>query len=236
MDRAILRVSAPIEVAAAAIARGVGDVWDDYVYLVDVKADNERLSYDNARLREQRSLARAGRRPRTGSSSACSSSRTRCRASHQRPGRRQGLHRVLPRHAHRARQGRARGPAAHARRLARRGRRRGAARRRRHASTCSSPSTPRSASTSRTSGRTRAASCAARATRRATVQGRDGRLARRGRDRRSPCDQRQGPVVSARASRWRASRRSSSASSAATRTSTPPRPSTFRGSTTCSSS
>jgi rod shape-determining protein MreC len=35
------------------IARGVGDVWDDYVYLVDVKQDNARLSYDNARLREQ---------------------------------------------------------------------------------------------------------------------------------------------------------------------------------------
>jgi rod shape-determining protein MreC len=53
MDRAILRVSAPIEVAAATIARGVGDEWDDYVYLVDVKADNARLSYDNARLRER---------------------------------------------------------------------------------------------------------------------------------------------------------------------------------------
>ncbi len=53
MDRAILRISAPIEVAAATIARGVGDEWDDYVYLVDVKADNARLSYDNARLRER---------------------------------------------------------------------------------------------------------------------------------------------------------------------------------------
>jgi rod shape-determining protein MreC len=53
MDRAILRVTAPIEVAAATIARGVGDVWDDYVYLVDLKQDSERLAYDNARLREQ---------------------------------------------------------------------------------------------------------------------------------------------------------------------------------------
>jgi rod shape-determining protein MreC len=53
MNGYILRVSAPIEVAAAMIARGVGDVWDDYVYLVDVKQDNARLSYDNARLREQ---------------------------------------------------------------------------------------------------------------------------------------------------------------------------------------
>ncbi len=53
MDRAILHVSAPVEMAAAMLARGVGDVWDDYVYLVDVKRDNERLGYDNARLREQ---------------------------------------------------------------------------------------------------------------------------------------------------------------------------------------
>ena len=53
MDRTILRVSAPIELAAATVARGVGDVWDDYVYLVDVRQDNERLAYDNARLREQ---------------------------------------------------------------------------------------------------------------------------------------------------------------------------------------
>ncbi|MGH7294928.1 MAG: rod shape-determining protein MreC [Polyangiaceae bacterium] len=53
MDRVILRVSSPVEVAAAAVARGAGGVLDDYVYLVDVKQDNERLSYDNARLREQ---------------------------------------------------------------------------------------------------------------------------------------------------------------------------------------
>lgn len=52
MDRAILRVSAPIEFAASSLARGVSNVWGDYVYLVDVKADNDRLAYDNARLRE----------------------------------------------------------------------------------------------------------------------------------------------------------------------------------------
>lgn len=51
-DRAILRVSAPIEYAAATLARGVSDVFSDYVYLVDVKKDNERLQYENARLRE----------------------------------------------------------------------------------------------------------------------------------------------------------------------------------------
>src|SRR5579883_3155373 len=53
VDRAILRVTSPVEVAAATVARGIGGIWDDYVYLVDVKQDDERLAYDNARLREQ---------------------------------------------------------------------------------------------------------------------------------------------------------------------------------------
>jgi rod shape-determining protein MreC len=53
MDRAILRVSSPVEIAAATVARGIGGVWDDYIYLVEVKRDSERLAYDNARLREQ---------------------------------------------------------------------------------------------------------------------------------------------------------------------------------------
>lgn len=52
VDRAILRVSAPIEYAAATLARGISDVFADYIYLVDVKSDNERLQYENARLKE----------------------------------------------------------------------------------------------------------------------------------------------------------------------------------------
>ncbi len=53
LDRVILRISAPIEFAASSLARGVSNVWESYVYLVDVKADNDRLAYENARLREQ---------------------------------------------------------------------------------------------------------------------------------------------------------------------------------------
>jgi rod shape-determining protein MreC len=52
LDRAIMRVSAPIEYGASSLARGISNYWGDYVYLTDVKADNERLKYDNARLRE----------------------------------------------------------------------------------------------------------------------------------------------------------------------------------------
>jgi rod shape-determining protein MreC len=53
LERQVLRVTAPIEVAAATLARGASEIWDNYIYLVDVKRDNERLAYDNARLRER---------------------------------------------------------------------------------------------------------------------------------------------------------------------------------------
>lgn len=53
IDRAILRISAPIEYAAAALARGVSSLAGDYVYLVDVKADNNKLAYENANLRRR---------------------------------------------------------------------------------------------------------------------------------------------------------------------------------------
>jgi len=53
LDRVVLRISAPVEFAASSLARGVSNLWESYVYLVDVKADNERLTYENARLREE---------------------------------------------------------------------------------------------------------------------------------------------------------------------------------------
>jgi rod shape-determining protein MreC len=52
VDRALLRISAPIEYWTSVLSRGVSNLFGDYVYLVDVKADNARLAYDNARLRE----------------------------------------------------------------------------------------------------------------------------------------------------------------------------------------
>jgi rod shape-determining protein MreC len=60
LDRALIRVSTPIQFAASSLARGVSTLVSDYVYLVDVKADNGRLAYDNARLRSRaRSLEQA---------------------------------------------------------------------------------------------------------------------------------------------------------------------------------
>jgi rod shape-determining protein MreC len=51
VDRALMRIAAPVEYVAAALARGVSGLISDYVYLVDVKADNNKLAYENARLR-----------------------------------------------------------------------------------------------------------------------------------------------------------------------------------------
>src|SRR3954471_3489116 len=60
VDRTILRIAAPLQFAAAALSRGVSNIVGQYVYLVDVKADNDRLVYENARLRaNQRELAEA---------------------------------------------------------------------------------------------------------------------------------------------------------------------------------
>ena len=51
VDRAVMRVAAPLQYFAAAAARGISGIIGDYFYLVDVKADNNKLAYENARLR-----------------------------------------------------------------------------------------------------------------------------------------------------------------------------------------
>jgi len=51
-DRTVLKIFAGPQSWVASTARGVSDLWGSYVYLVDVKSDNDRLAYDNARLRE----------------------------------------------------------------------------------------------------------------------------------------------------------------------------------------
>lgn len=52
-DKIIVRLSTPIQYAAATLARALSNVWGEYVYLVDVKEDNARLASQNARLRER---------------------------------------------------------------------------------------------------------------------------------------------------------------------------------------
>lgn len=52
VDRALLQTSAPIQYAATQLALGVSSIVQEYVYLIEVKRDNDRLRDENARLRE----------------------------------------------------------------------------------------------------------------------------------------------------------------------------------------
>lgn len=52
VDRFVVRVTSPVQYGASSLGRGVSNLWGDYVYLVDVKEDNDRLAYENARLKE----------------------------------------------------------------------------------------------------------------------------------------------------------------------------------------
>ncbi|HEX2679474.1 MAG TPA: rod shape-determining protein MreC [Polyangiales bacterium] len=52
LDRAILEGSAPIQLFATRLAQSVSGVLQEYVYLVDVGRENDRLREENAQLRE----------------------------------------------------------------------------------------------------------------------------------------------------------------------------------------
>lgn len=52
-DRVIVRLAAPIQWFAAKVARGVSNIWGEYIYLFDVQEDNRNLASQNARLRER---------------------------------------------------------------------------------------------------------------------------------------------------------------------------------------
>jgi rod shape-determining protein MreC len=57
LDRVLVRVSGPVQFVAEWTADGVSSVIEEYVYLVDVRADNDHLRAENDRLRrEARSL------------------------------------------------------------------------------------------------------------------------------------------------------------------------------------
>jgi rod shape-determining protein MreC len=52
-DKYIVQIAEPVQYTAATLARGLSNVWGDYIYLVDVKEDNDRLAAENARLAER---------------------------------------------------------------------------------------------------------------------------------------------------------------------------------------
>ena len=62
VDRALLQLSAPFQYVATQLASGVSGILQEYVYLVEVNRDNDRLREENARLREANFKLQAGQR------------------------------------------------------------------------------------------------------------------------------------------------------------------------------
>jgi len=56
IDRVILTISTPVQWAATATAEALGDIWGKYIFLVDVEENNERLKFENQRLRAENNL------------------------------------------------------------------------------------------------------------------------------------------------------------------------------------
>ncbi len=56
LDRVVLTLSAPLQWLATAAVETVGDIWFDYIYLVDVEEENERLRFELQRLRAENNL------------------------------------------------------------------------------------------------------------------------------------------------------------------------------------
>lgn len=57
-DRAVLRISSPLEAAASWVIGGLGGLWNRYVWLVDVEDENQELRADNLRLHRELAQAR----------------------------------------------------------------------------------------------------------------------------------------------------------------------------------
>ncbi len=53
VDRWLLSLSAPVQWLAVRSASGASAIIEEYVYLVDVEAENDRISYENARLKQR---------------------------------------------------------------------------------------------------------------------------------------------------------------------------------------
>ena len=58
LDRALLQVSGPVQYVAEWAADGATSVIEDYVYLVDVKSDNDQLRAENNRIRREMRVLR----------------------------------------------------------------------------------------------------------------------------------------------------------------------------------
>jgi rod shape-determining protein MreC len=53
LDRWAMSISGPVQWLATEVAQGASTIVQEYTYLVDVRRENDRLSYENARLKQQ---------------------------------------------------------------------------------------------------------------------------------------------------------------------------------------
>jgi rod shape-determining protein MreC len=53
IDKALLRITAPLEAGVSWIVDGIGGAWGRYVALIDIESENRELREDNDRLRKQ---------------------------------------------------------------------------------------------------------------------------------------------------------------------------------------
>lgn len=60
LDKALLRITSPLQAGVSWIVEGIGGVWSRYVALTDVESENRELRADNERLRKE--LAAMARR------------------------------------------------------------------------------------------------------------------------------------------------------------------------------
>jgi rod shape-determining protein MreC len=59
-DRAVLRVSSPLQAAVSWVIEGIGGIWNGYIALVDVEDENDELRVENKKLRAELARARRG--------------------------------------------------------------------------------------------------------------------------------------------------------------------------------
>ena len=59
LDQALIQVSGPVQYVAEWAADGVTSIVEDYVYLLDVKSDNDNLRAENDRLQREMRVLRA---------------------------------------------------------------------------------------------------------------------------------------------------------------------------------
>src|SRR5689334_14210972 len=60
IDKALLRITAPLQAGVSWIVEGVGGLWGGYVALIDIEDENRELRSENEKLR--RALAEMSRR------------------------------------------------------------------------------------------------------------------------------------------------------------------------------